>query len=69
LLHVPEAHQQPPLEAEIAFLRDPLILLRRRLPAKPRLTPADRLLSVWLYRLVPSLMNAAVMIQPDTIVR
>ena len=30
---------------------------------------ADRLLFVWLYRLVPSLVNAAVIIQPDTIVR
>jgi hypothetical protein len=27
------------------------------------------LLFVWLYRLVPSLLNAAVIIQPDTIVR
>ena len=44
-------------------------MLRRRLPAKPRLTAADRLLFVWLYRLVPSLLNAAVIIQPDTIVR
>ena len=29
----------------------------------------QRLLFVWLYRLVPSLLNAAVIIQPDTIVR
>jgi hypothetical protein len=54
-------------EAEIVFLRHQL--LRRRLPTKPRLTAADRLLFVWLYRLVPSLLNAAVIIQPDTIVR
>jgi len=60
---------QARLEAEIVFLRHQLNLLRRRLPAKPRLTPADRLLFVWLYRLVPSLLNAAVIIQPDTIVR
>src|ERR1700730_7825581 len=57
------------LEAEIVFLRHQLNLLRRRVPGKPRLTPADRLLFVWLYRLVPSLLNAAVIIQPDTIVR
>jgi hypothetical protein len=56
-------------EAEIVFLRRPLNVLRRRLPAKPRLTPADRLLFVWLYRLLPSLLNAAVIIRPDTIVR
>ena len=60
---------QARLEAEIVFLRHQLNLLRRRLPAKPRLTPADRSLFVWLYRLVPSLLNAAVIIQLDTIVR
>jgi hypothetical protein len=60
---------QARLEAEIVFLRHQLNLLRRRVPAKPRLTPADRLLFVWLHRLVPSLLNAAVIIQPDTIVR
>ena len=60
---------QARLGAEIVFLRHQLNLLRRRLPAKPRLTTADRLLFVWLYRLVPSLLSAAVIIQPDTIVR
>jgi hypothetical protein len=55
---------QARLEAEIVFLRHQLNLLRRRLPAKPRLTPADRLFFVWLYRLVTSLPNAAVIIQP-----
>jgi hypothetical protein len=61
---------QARLEAEIVFLRHQLNQLRRQLPAKPRLTTAeDRLLFVWLYRLVPSLLNAAVIIQPDTIVR
>ena len=57
------------LEAEIVFLRHQLNLLQRRLPARPRLTPWDRLLFVWLYRLVPPLLSAAVIIQPDTIVR
>ena len=71
LLHVLASpfKSQARLEAEIVFLRHQLNLLRRRLPGKPRLTPADRLLFVWLYRLVPSLLNAAVIIQPDTIVR
>jgi hypothetical protein len=32
---------QARLQAEIVFLRHQLNLLRRRLPAKPRLTPAD----------------------------
>ena len=71
LLHalVSPFKSQARLEAEIVFLRHQLNLLRRRVPGKPRLTPADRLLFVWLYRLVPSLLNAAVIIQPDTIVR
>ena len=37
---------QARLEAEIVFLRHQLNLLRRRLPAKPRLTAADRLLFI-----------------------
>ena len=71
LLHVLASpfKSQARLEAEIVFLRHQLNLLRRRVPAKPRLTAADRLLFVWLYRLVPSLLSAAVIIQPDTIVR
>jgi len=67
--HQPQAKSQARLEAEIVFLRHQLNLLRRRLPAKPRLTPVDRLFFVWLYRLMPSLLNAAVIIQPDTIVQ
>jgi transposase InsO family protein len=71
LLHVLASpfKSQARLEAEIVFLRYQLNMLRRRVPGKPRLTPADRLLFVWLYRLVPSLLNAAVIIQPETIVR
>src|SRR5471030_373473 len=60
---------QARLEAEIVLLRHQLNVLRRRVPSKPRLTVADRLLFVWLYRLFPSLLSAAVIIQPATIVR
>ena len=68
LLHVLVSpfKSQARLEAEIVFLRHQLNLLRRRLPAKPRLTPADRLLFVWLYRLVPSLLDAAVIVSGPT---
>jgi hypothetical protein len=43
LLHVLASpfRSQARLEAEIVFLRHQLNLLRRRLPAKPRLTRAD----------------------------
>jgi hypothetical protein len=37
---------QARLEAEIVFLRHQLNLLRRQLPAKPRLTLADRACSL-----------------------
>jgi hypothetical protein len=60
---------QARLEAEIVFLRHQLNVLRRRTPAKPMLTAADRLLFVWLYRFVPDLLNAAVVVRPNTVVR
>ena len=45
LLHVLASpfKSQARLEAEIVFLRHQLNLLRRRLPGRPRLTPADLL--------------------------
>jgi hypothetical protein len=57
------------LEAEIIMLRHQLNVLRRRVPPKPRLAVADRLVFVWLYRLFPSVLNAIVIVQPETIVR
>jgi transposase InsO family protein len=57
------------LEAEIILLRHQVNVLRRRLPPKPKLTVADRLLFVWLYRLVPSVLAAITIVQPETIVR
>src|ERR1700682_3726832 len=41
------------LEAEIVLLRHQLSVLRQRVPSKPKLTVADRLLFIWLYRLFP----------------
>ena len=60
---------QARLEAEIVVLRQQLMVLRRRLPSKPKLTVADRLLFVWLYRLFPSVLNAIAIVQPETIIR
>jgi transposase InsO family protein len=59
---------QAQLEAEIAMLRHQLNVLRRQ-SARPRLTPADRLLFVWLCRLFPSLRSAITIVQPDTVLR
>jgi hypothetical protein len=60
---------QARLEAEIVVLRQQLMVLRRRSPSKPKLTVADRLLFVWLYRLFPSVLNAITIIQPETVMR
>jgi hypothetical protein len=57
---------QARLEAEILVLRHQLNVLRRRAPSKPRLTIADRMILVWLYRLFPSVLNTITIIQPDT---
>ena len=57
------------LEAEIIMLRHQLNVLRRRVPSKPRLAVADRLLLVWLYRLFPSVLNAIAVVRPETIIR
>lgn len=57
------------LEAEIVLLRHQLNVLRRRVPSKPKLSVADRLLFVWLYRLFPSVLGAVTIIKPETIIR
>jgi hypothetical protein len=57
------------LEAEIVLLRHQLNVLRRRVPSKPKLTVADRLLFVWFHRLFPSVLNAITIVQPETIIR
>ena len=60
---------QARLEAEIVLLRHQLSVLRQRVPSKPRLTMADRLLFVWLYRLFPLVLNAVTIVQPETVIR
>src|SRR5512139_1528251 len=60
---------QAQLEAEIVLLRHQLSVRRHRLPSKPKLTVADRLLFVWLYRLFPSVLNGVTIVQPETVIR
>src|SRR5713226_9204654 len=60
---------QARLEAEISVLRHQLNILRRQVPSKPRLTVADRLIFVWLYRLFPSVLSALSAIEPETMLR
>src|SRR5262249_52405242 len=56
-------------EAEMAFLRQQLVVLQRSAPARLRLRSADRLIFVWLYRLLPSLLETPVCFKPETLVR
>jgi transposase InsO family protein len=60
---------QARLEAEISVLRHQLNVLRRQVSSKPRLTVADRLIFVWLYRLVPSVLSAVSVIEPQIVIR
>src|ERR1700686_2265914 len=57
------------LEAENLLLRQQLVVLRRKSPTRVRLLNIDRLLLVWLYRLSPSLLNAILIVQPETVIR
>src|SRR5208282_2679319 len=54
------------LEAENLVLRQQINVLVRRLPKRVRLTNADRLRLVWLYRVFPSILNAIGVIRPET---
>jgi transposase InsO family protein len=56
-------------EAEILVLRQQLLVLNRKSPARLRLRNIDRLMLVWLYRLFPSLLDAVVIVKPETVLR
>ena len=56
-------------EAEILYLRQRLIVLKRSSPARPRLKATDRLIFVCLYRLFPSLLDASIIFKPETWLR
>jgi hypothetical protein len=57
------------LEVENLFLRHQLSIALRRAPPRLRLRGSDRALMVWLTRLWPSLLGAAHVVQPETILR
>ena len=57
------------LEAENAALRRQLIVLRRKLRGRVRLSNGDRLFFIWIYRLFPSILRALLIIRPATLVR
>ena len=57
------------LEAEIATLRQQLIVLRRKSRGRVRLNNGDRLFFVQLYRWFPSMLQVVEIIRPETLIR
>ena len=57
------------LEAENAALRHQLIILRRKVRGRVRLTNGDRLFFIQLYRWFPSVLKAITIVRPETLVR
>jgi hypothetical protein len=57
------------LEAENAALRHQLIVLRRKVPGRVRLTNNDRWFFIQLYRWFPSILPLVTVVQPETLVR
>ena len=57
------------LEAVNAALRHQLIILRRKVRARVRLTNGDRLFFIQLYRWFPSVLKAITIVRPETLVR
>ena len=57
------------LEAENAALRHQLIILRRTVPGRLRLTDGDRLFFIQLYRWFPTILKAITIVRPETLVR
>jgi transposase InsO family protein len=57
------------LEAENTVLRHQLIVLRRKLHGRVRLTNNDRWFLIQLYRWFPSILQVLTIIRPETLVR
>ncbi|MGC2010041.1 MAG: hypothetical protein WA693_03175 [Pseudolabrys sp.] len=57
------------LEAENAALRYQLVVLRRKMWGRVRLTNNDRWFLIQLYRWFPSILQVVTVVQPGTLVR
>jgi hypothetical protein len=57
------------LEAENAALRHQVVVLRRMVHRRARLTNSDRLFFIHLYRWFPSVLKVIMIIRPETLVR
>jgi hypothetical protein len=60
---------QTRLEAENTALRQQLIILRRKVKGRAKLTNADRWFFVQLYRWFPSILGVVTIIRPETLLR
>jgi hypothetical protein len=56
------------LEAENAMLRHQLIVLKRRVHGRVRLTNHDRWFFIQLYRWFPSILQVVTIIRPETLI-
>src|SRR5262249_6370173 len=57
------------LEAENLVLRHQVNILRRRVSGRVRLSNADRLAFVWLFRLCRGVVDAVSILKPETVIR
>src|SRR5665647_2927873 len=57
------------LEADNAALRHQLIILRRKVHGRVRLTYNDRWFLIQLYRWFPSILQVVTIVRPETLVR
>ena len=57
------------LETEILTLRHRLNVLRRKAPKRLVFSNFDRLVFASLYRLVPGILNALMIVKPETVIR
>jgi transposase InsO family protein len=57
------------LEPENASLRHQLLVLRRKLPGRVRLTNNDRWFLIQLYRWFPSILSVLAIVRPETLLR
>ncbi|CAJ0874308.1 hypothetical protein AMST5_02588 [freshwater sediment metagenome] len=57
------------LDAENAALRQQLIVLRRKMKGRPRLTNGDRWFLIFLYQWFPSILGVVTIIRPETLIR
>jgi transposase InsO family protein len=57
------------LEAENAILRQQIIVLRRQVHGRVKLTNLDRAILVQLYRWFPWVLRALVIVRPETVIR